>query len=355
MSERGPAATIFEFDGAWNAIDSHYQERGWTDGLPIVPPTEAAVRDFLGWTERDPRELIGILPPRQGEATVEKIAANAVMAGCRPEYFPVVLAAIEALADADFNLDSVQATTHPVTPLLVVNGPFGRRIGVHSGYNAFGQGFRANVTIGRAVRLVLMNIGGGLPGSGDRSTQGTPAKLAYCVAENEAENPWEPLHVEAGFAADGNVVTVFGCEGPHNIQDHFSNTGLGVLRTVAGAMGQAGSNNLLGRGWPLLSFGPEHAATVARDGYSKRHVKEFLFEHARFPFARLGAEYQRQQVERWQVVDAPDTMVPIVHRPEDISVIVVGGAGKHSSWQPTFGDGTHFTRREITLPKHPPR
>ena len=150
------------------------------------------------------------------------------------------------------------------------------------------------------------------------------------------------------------MVTVFGCEGPHNIQDHFSNTGLGVLRTVAGAMGQAGSNNLLGRGWPLLSFGPEHAATVARDGYSKQQVKEFLFEHARFPFARLGAEYQRQQVERWNVVDAPDTMVPIVHRPEDISVIVVGGAGKHSSWQPTFGDGTHFTRREITLPKHLP-
>ena len=189
MSERGPAATIFEFDGAWDAIDAHYQDRGWTDGLPIVPPTEAAVRELLRWTDRDPRELIGILPPRQGEATVEKIAANAVMAGCRPEYFPVVLAAIEALADVDFNLDSVQATTHPVTPLLVVNGPFGRRIGLHGGYNAFGQGFRANVTIGRAVRLVLMNIGGGLPGSGDRSTQGTPAKLAYCVAENEVENP----------------------------------------------------------------------------------------------------------------------------------------------------------------------
>ena len=174
-----------------------------------------------------------------------------------------------------------------------------------------------------------MNIGGGRPA---RSTShaGHTGHARDCVAENEAENPWEPLHVERGLAPDANVVTVFGCEGPHNIQDHFSNTGLGVLLTVAGAMGQAGSNNLLGRGWPLLSFGPEHAATVARDGYSKRRVKEFLFEHARFPFARLGAEYQRQQVERWKVADAPDTMVPIVHRPEDISVIVVGGAGKHS-------------------------
>jgi hypothetical protein len=291
--------------------------------------------------------VVGVLPPRQGEATVEKIAVNAAMAGCRPEYFPVVLAAIEALADPLFNLDSVQATTHPVATLLVVNGPIARAIGLQAGYNAFGQGFRANVTIGRAVRLVLMNVGGGLPGSGDRATQGSPAKIAYCVAENEAESPWEPLHVEAGLPACTSTVTVFGCEGPHNIQDHYSNTALGVLLTVAGAMGQAGSNNLLGRGWPLLSLGPEHAATVAKEGYTKQKVKEFLFEHARFPLARLGLEYRRQQIERWGVVDAPDTMVPIVRAAEDISIIVAGGAGKHSSWQPTFGDGTHWTRRRI--------
>jgi hypothetical protein len=329
-------------------VDAHYQERGWTDGLPIVPPTEARVRECLGQTDRDPREIVGVLPPRQGEATVEKLAINAVMAGCRPEYFPVVLAAIEALADPLFNLDSVQATTHPVAPLLVVNGPIAREIGLNAGYNAFGQGFRANVTIGRAVRLVLMNVGGGLPGSGDRATQGSPAKLAYCVAENEAESPWEPLHVEAGLPADTSTVTAFGCEAPHNIQDHFSNTGLGVLRTVAGALGQAGSNNLLGRGWPLLSFGPEHAATVARDGFTKEKVKEFLFEHARFPLARLGHEYQRQQIERWGATDAPDTMLPIVQAADDLSVIVVGGAGKHSSWQPTFGNGTRPTRRVIS-------
>ena len=197
-----PAATIFTFPGAWDEIDTHYQERGWTDGLPIVPPTERRVHELLKQTPRDPREVVGVLPPRQGEATVEKIAVNAVMAGCRPEYFPVVLAAIEALADPLFNLDSVQATTHPVATLLVVNGPITRAIGLQAGYGSFGQGFRANLTIGRAVRLVLMNVGGGLPGSGDRATQGTPAKIAYCVAENEAESPWEPLHVEAGLPAD---------------------------------------------------------------------------------------------------------------------------------------------------------
>jgi hypothetical protein len=347
MSARGPAAPVFEFAGALEEVDALYQERGWTDGLPIVPPTEAAVRAFLATTDRDPREIVGVLPPRQGEATVERIAVNAVMAGCRPEYFPVILAGLEALADPLFNLDSVQATTHPVAPLLVVNGPIAREIGLNAGYNAFGQGFRANVTIGRAVRLVLMNVGGGLPGSGDRATQGSPAKLAACVAENEAESPWEPLHVEAGLPRDASVVTAYGCEGPHNIQDHFSNTGLGVLRTVAGAMGQAGSNNLLSWGWPLLCLGPEHAATIARDGYSKAQVKEFLFEHARFPLARLGREYQRQQIERHRAVDAPDTMLSIVRRAEDIGVIVVGGAGKHSCWLPTFGDGTRPTRRVI--------
>ena len=347
MTGTGPAAATFVFPGAYDEIDAHYQERGWTDGLPIIPPTEPAVAEFLCWTDRDPREVVGVLPPRQGEATVERIAANAVMAGCRPEYFPVILAAVEALADPLFNLDSIQATTHPVAPFIVVNGPIVQEIGLNNGYNAFGQGFRANVTIGRAIRLVLMNVGGGLPGTGDRATQGSPAKIAYCVAENEAESPWESLRVEAGLPPEASTVTAFGCEAPHNIQDHYSNTGVGVLLTIAGAMGQAGSNNLLGRGWPLLSLGPEHAATIARDGFTKRQVKEFLFEHARFPFARLGPEYQRQQIEHWSVVDAPDTMVPIVRAPEDISVIVVGGAGKHSAWHPTFGDGTRPTRRTI--------
>jgi hypothetical protein len=344
----GPAAKTFVYDGGYETIDAHYQDRGWTDGLPIVPPTQEAVREFLRFTDRDPRELIGVLPPRQGEATVEKIAANAVMAGCRPEYFPVVLTAIDALADPAFNLDSIQATTHPVAPLIVVNGPIAREFGINSGYNAFGQGFRANVTIGRAVRLVLMNIGGGLPGTGDRSTQGSPAKIAYCVAENEVENPWEPLHVEAGLSPDVSTVTAFGCEGPHNIQDHYSSTGLGILLVIAGAMGQAGSNNILGAGYPLLSLGPEHAATIARDGYSKRQVKEFLFEHARYPLARLGDDFRRALVhQRRKMVDSPDTMVPIAREANDISVIVAGGAGKHSSWQPTFGDGTKPVRRII--------
>jgi hypothetical protein len=343
----GPAAKTFRLDGSYTAINRLYQERGWTDGLPIVPPTDELVREFLRFTDRDPRDVVAVLPPRQGEATIERIAINAVMAGCRPEYLPVIVTAIESMADPVFNLDSIQATTHPVAPLVIVSGPIAREIGLNAGYNAFGQGFRANVTIGRAVRLVLMNVGGGLPGTGDRATQGSPAKIAYCVAENEAASPWEPLQVEAGHPPDVSMVTTIGCEGPHNIQDHYSNTAIGVLRVVVGAMAQAGSNNLLGLGSPLLSLGPEHAATIARDGFSKRQVKEYVFEHARYPLGQLGEEFRRHLVDSRKYPDAPGTLLPIANAPEAITVIVVGGAGKHSSWQPTFGNGTGPSRRLI--------
>jgi len=347
MSALGPAARTLRIGGGYAAIFRHYQDQDWTDGLPIVPPTDHELREFLRFTDRAPREVVAVLPPRQGEATVERIAINAIMAGCRPEYLPVVLTAIETLSDPAFNLDSIQATTHPVAPLIIVNGPIAKELGINAGYNAFGQGFRANLTIGRAIRLLLMNVGGGLPGTGDRATQGSPAKIAYCVAENEAASPWEPLHVEHGFPADTSVITAIACEGPHNIQDHFSYTGLGILKVVAGAMGQAGSNNILAGGHPLLSLGPEHAATIARDGFSKRQVKEFLVEHARFPLARLGEEYREHLIHRG-ARDAPDTMVPAVRSADQVTVIVTGGAGKHSCWQPTFGDQTAPARRPVT-------
>ena len=343
----GPAAKTFKMDESYPAINRLYQERGWTDGLPVVPPTEEAVAAMLRYTDRQPRDVIAVLPPRQGEATMERMAINAVMAGCRPEFLPVVVTAIEALADPAFNLDSVQATTHPVAPLMIVNGPIARELGINSGYNAFGQGFAPNLTIGRAVRLILMNVGGGLPGTGDRSTQGSPAKIAYCVAENEEANPWEPLQVELGYPRETSTVTVFGCEGPHNIQDHYSYTGLGILKVVAGAMGQAGSNNLLSGGAPILTLGPEHAATIARDGFSKKEVKDFIFEHARFPLGRLHHEFRKFLVDARKNPDRDDTMVPIVKSPEDITIIVAGGAGKHSCWQPTFGDQTRPAHRVI--------
>ena len=344
----GPRAKMLHLPDSFQEINTVFYERGWTDGLPIIPPTENAVAEMLRWTDRDPLDVIGVLPPRQGEATVEKIAVNAVMAGCLAQYLPVLIAAITAIADPEFNPDGVQATTHPVAPLLIVNGPIARELQINSGYNCFGQGFRANATIGRAIRLVLMNVGGGLPGSGDRSTQGSPAKYSYCIAENEERNPWGPLHVERGFDRETSTVTIVGAEGPHNIQDHYSNTGEGILKTIAGAMGQAGSNNILSHGSPVLTLGPEHAATIAADGYSKEDVKRFIFENARFPVHMLGAEFTEGVLARLNSFEPsdPKAMCRIIERPEDLLVIVAGGAGKHSSWQPTFGNATH----PVTVP-----
>jgi hypothetical protein len=304
-----------------------------------------------------PDLVIGKIPPLWGEATVEKIAVNAVMAGCRPTAMPVLVSALEAMLDPAFNLYSVQATTHPVAPLIVVNGPLARRLAINSGYNCFGQGFRANATIGRALRLVLINIGGGTPGDGDRSTQGSPSKYTYCIAENEDANPWEPLHVERGFPREVSTVTVLGCEAPHNIQEHYSNTGLGILQTIAGAMGQAGSNNILGHGFPMLSLGPEHAATIVADGYTKQSIREFIFERGAYPLEKLSPEFQDAIWERNRVTRGdPAGMARIADRPEDIGIIVAGGAGKHSCWHPTFGGMTApVTRAIVDRNGEPPR
>ena len=341
-------ARLIDLDDSFAEINETFYERGWTDGLPIVPPTEQAVAAMLRGTDRDPEEVIGVLPPRQGEATIERIAVNAVMAGCLPEYLPVVIAAVEAVAQPAFNLDGVQATTHPVAPLIVVNGPLAKRLAINSGYNCYGQGFRANATIGRALRLVLMNVGGGIPGSGDRSTQGSPSKFSYCIAENEEANPWEPLHVELGHPREVSTVTAVGCEAPHNIQEHFSNTGLGILQTVVGAMGQAGSNNLLRHGSPVLSFGPEHAASVAADSYTKANIREFVFEQARYPFSKLSPEYVAALRElNGYGEEEQDGQARIMEKAEDMLIIVAGGSGKHSCWHPTFGGFTKPVTRII--------
>src|SRR5439155_19891575 len=206
-----------EIDDAPEAVLAAFVEREWCDGLPIVPPTEARVREMLG--RQDGSASLGAMPPLWRQATLEKLAINAVMAGCQPLSFPVIVAAVEAMLDPAFNLYGVQATTHPVAPLLVVNGPYGRGIGLHAGSGCFGPGFRANATIGRAIRLILLNVGGGWPGPHDMATQGSPAKFSYAIAEREDASPWEPLSVGLGFGADRSVVTVFGGEPPHNVND----------------------------------------------------------------------------------------------------------------------------------------
>jgi hypothetical protein len=325
--------------------------RGWGDGLPLIPPTASRVSAMLEAAGRDPLDVVGVLSPRQGVATAEVIAVNAVMAGCEPRQLPVVLAAVEAVAQPPFNLDGINATTHPCGVFILASGPKARAAGIHGGAGCFGPGFPANVTIGRALRLVLLNVAGAWPGKGDRATQGTPAKIAFCATEREDASPWAPFQTTRGFAASESCVTAWACEGPHNIQEHGSNTGEGILKTIAGAMGQAGSNNILAGGEPVLCLGPEHAATIAADGHTRESVQRYVFEHARYPVDRLSEEFVEMVRNRMQGGDGEgmreiDGTIGVVERPEDLHVMVAGGPGKHSCWMPTFGGMT----RPVTIP-----
>jgi hypothetical protein len=342
-----PGATI-EADDDFDAVNALCLERGWGDGLPIVPPTADRVERTLAYCNRPLTEAVARVAPRYGEATPLRLAANAVMAGCRPEYFPLLLLAIEAMCEEPFNLYGIQATTHPVAPLVIVNGPIARELGLNAGHNAFGPGTHGNATLGRAIRLALLNIGGAIPGVGDMSTFGAPSKYSYFVAENEGASPWEPLHVERGFPSDATTVTVIGAECPHNVNDHESTSAEGILTTIAGTMATTGNNDIFYDAQPLVVLGPEHAKTVADDGFSKADAKRFLVEHATVPlgrFSKENIERRFRMVQKERYGNAPlDTPIPIVRRAEEIIIAVIGGAGKHSAVVPTFGATRSVTR-----------
>ena len=270
----------FELQNDYELIQSWFMDQGWGDGLPIVPPTLDRVERMLRGTGMPPDQIVGEIPPNYGSATVERVAISSVMAGCLPEYLPVVLAAVEAISDPAFNLYGIQATTHSCAPLVIVNGPIRESLGMNSSSGAYGPGWRSNATIGRAVRLVLLNIGGGYPGTGDMSTQGAPSKYTYRVAENEEANPWLPLHVERGFQKDESTVTVLAAEPPHNINDHSGRSAEDILTLVAGAMAVTGANNAYTGGQTLLALGPEHANTINIDGFDKLAISQWLSKHA---------------------------------------------------------------------------
>jgi hypothetical protein len=325
-------------------IYNFYYQRGWTDGLPIIPPTEERVLRMLQGTKRDAAETLGTLPPSGNDATVGHVAINAVMAGCLPEYMPVLIAAVRALAEPELGLHNLQATTHPVAPLVIVNGPIRLRLGMNSGSNLFGPANRANATIGRAIRLMLLNVGGGLPGLLDLSTHGQPSKYTYCIAENEEESPWDPLHVEMGFDRSDNVVTVNGVENPHNINDHAAEDAENLLITYAASIATQGNNNILYQGGePLLIPGPEHARILAKSGYTKAQVKQYIHEKARIQKKAFSKRHQEAQFAEY----GEDDLIPVIHRPEDLMIIVAGGAGKHSLFCPNYVIRSHAVTKVI--------
>jgi len=328
-------------------VNALFYRLGMTDGLPVVPPTEERVARMLGGRNGD--EVVGVLPPGQGEASWRKLAICAVMAGCRPEYLPVLAAAVEAVAQPAFNALGVLTTTGNTAVMLVVNGPAIQRCEMNAGPNALGPGNRANATIGRAFSLAVLNIASATPGKTDMATMGQPAKYGFCFAENEAANPWEPLHVQRGLKREQSAVTAFGVGGCFEVVDSKSTTAANYLTTFAGSMklaGSLGGNRTIGCGEAILLLAPERARTVARD-FSLREVRQFIHDNVRIPLSALSPEVAEHLAKVRAAAGEPEGDLLAAETPEDILVAVVGGVGIKSTFTPTWGGGTRAVTREI--------
>ncbi len=323
----------FELEDPAEAVEFCYRQ-GWTDGLPVVPPTPARVSEFLAYAGRAPDEILGTIPARNRVITAEKVAINAVMAGCLPNYMPVIVAAVEAMCQEAFNLHGISATTGGTAPLLIVSGPVAQQLNINSGVNCFGPGVRANATIGRAIRLILMNVGGSIPGVLDKACLGHPGKYSYCIAEDAEGNPWESLSSERGMPAGVSSVTVFAGEAPHYVNSHLSGTSErlvdGIVNTMMGTMYRGGC-------WVLVLC-PEHVTIFQRAGWSKAQIRQAVFDRA----TRTLAEFKRLN-------GLPDTAIfpgeeQMAYRyltsPEDLLIVTAGGkAGGFSALVPPWAAG----------------
>jgi hypothetical protein len=261
--------------------------RGWSDGLPLVPPTEARVERMLSGTRRSPDEVVCVMPPDLVECTVEKVAINAVMAGCLPEYLPVVLASVEAATSDTFNMHGLAATTYFSGPIVIVNGPITRRIGMNSGINALGPGNRANATIGRALNLVVRNVGGSVPGGVDRAALGSPGKLTFCFAEDEEGSPWKPLSVERGHPPGASTVTLFAGHGPHEIVDQLSRSAESLAGSFAGQLKSVAHTKLALNYDAIVVVSPEHARVFSEAGWSKARLRQEVLDRLTVPGSEL--------------------------------------------------------------------
>jgi len=328
-----PSSDLLEAASEADAVEMLHRG-GFTDGLPVVVPTEERVERMLLGVSLDPDVILGILGPLDSAATVEKVAVNAVMAGCLPEHLPVVVAAVEAIASPAFGIGAVQATTHNCAPLLIVNGPARLFNGpIAHGTGALGPGHRANASIGRALRLVLMNVGGGRPGIGDMAQLGHPGKFAYCFAEDEDSDPWGPLHARRGFAPESSAVTALAAEAPHSIRVRVQTDADAdqLLRVAGMSLASVGSNNVqFGKGNVLVILNPEHAQALA--GRALIDVQRDIFDAAWQPTSLL-------QEIHGDTIDLRGDRMHVVASPEDILVVVAGGGGGYSAVVPTWGGG----------------
>ena len=321
-------------DDLW-AVNAFFEEKGWTDGLPIIPPTEERVAQMLAAVKRNPSDVVGIVPPRWAPATVEKIAINGVMAGCLPSYMTLLIAAVEAITDPKLNLYSLQATTGGPAVMVIINGPVRSKLKINGGSNALGEGWRANATIGRCIRLIQRNIGGSYPGTTCKATLGWPGKYSICIGENEEASPWEPLHVERGFDRNTSTVTAISADGSTRASDLDSTKAVGILTNFAQRMeGPSGPE-------AIMVICPEHAKIIAGDGYAKADVKRFVWERAAYRMKDLPEETFAQRVKRRPDLKLTrDSVIPVTDKPEDILVVVAGGDGSQSQYIHVWGQST---------------
>lgn len=358
---------IEEFND-WSDWDDLVRHHDWTDGLPVAPPTDDIVKAIIDYLGRDPYEIVGLVPPTDGIATIEQVAIQCAMAGCRPEHVPVVLAALDAMLDPRFNLHGVQCTTWPGTPLAIVSGPIVRDLGFNVSTGALGGGGHANVAIGRAIRLIMWNLGGGKPAVNDLTPIGGPHKFAYCVAENADQSPFAPLHTDFGFDASENVVTLFAASPPSTLL--LNGSAERILNVASDAIAAPANQMYHGAGQALFAMSIKPADAVAAAGFSKTDVREYIFEHGRPTPRRLkdngllvGSNSGVDQVYWGETGLAPkrvdplsvdlDERLQIFESPDDIRIIVTGGDTQWwGAMMPGWGRyGGFFTSRRISVPR----
>ncbi|HEX8183502.1 MAG TPA: TlpA disulfide reductase family protein [Blastocatellia bacterium] len=331
-ARRGERASRIVLNESVDAYE--YCMQSFADPLPVIPPTIERVERMLASVPLSPDEIIGLVPPNYGHATVEKIAANAVMAGCLPEMMRVLIPLVRAACDERFNMHGVQATTHFAAPLVIINGPVRRELRFASGSNVFSNVARANSTLGRALQLILVNLGGARPGEIDMSTLGNSGKFSYCVAENEEENPWEPLHVELGLPVDSSALTLFAAEPPRGVSEHNARGGRQVLKSISRALATVFSYRMCIGIEAIVVLCPEHVKTLWRDGLTKRAVREFLLENTGVPVREYDTEGEGTQYVKLYK-EAMIEGEPCYLKFQDasaIKIIVAGGtAGKFSA------------------------
>ena len=342
MSEHPPPDSDPRDAAGWI---EYYYSRGWSDGLPLVPPSRQSVQAMLDAGGVAGDTLLGEIPERHARLPADKVAINAVMAGCRPEYFPVLIAAVKGLCDPAFFYHGPAASTGGSSIALIVNGPIAARLDINAGDNAFGPGWRANATIGRALRLVMMNVLNTRPGLLDRATLGTPGKYTFCFAEREAQHPWEPFHVWRGFRREESTVTLYANNSLYGLYNQLAASPEPLLLGFADAICNLATPNVYGFNETLLVLAGEHTAVLRKAGWSRLQVQEFLIAHAR----RRVADFKR--AGRLPGARAPrdeETWRYVIEKPEDLLIVCAGGAA--GSWSACLpGWGNKWTR-SVTVP-----